>query len=85
MQRIAKGDFLGVLERLGAKWVGFVQETFSAEGPGWAPLKLRTILNRRLVWTGLKNTKGQNIMRRSHKILVVTGLLKRSIHYEVEL
>lgn len=31
------------LEKVGAKWVGYVQETFDREGPGWKKLKPATI------------------------------------------
>jgi phage gpG-like protein len=32
-----------LLNKIGAKWVGYVLETFEAEGPGWTPLKPATI------------------------------------------
>lgn len=31
------------LEKIGAKWVGYIMETFDREGPGWKKLKPATI------------------------------------------
>jgi len=82
-QSIAEGRGQEVLEKVGATWVGYVLDAFDSGGPGWRPLKRATVRRRRLVATGKILKSGKAEMKRSRKILWVTGALARSIHYEV--
>ena len=86
--QIAQGQGRAVLAKVGAQWVGYVIETFQAQGPGWAPLKPATIARRRPVWTGkyIVNEKGRSVREKkpSEKILWVTGALANSVNFEVK-
>lgn len=73
---ISEGNFEQFLGKVGAKWVGYVIETFEAQGPGWAVLSERTIAARKARKTGKNPVVGT-------KALIDTGAMLRSITYEV--
>jgi len=80
LKAIAEARWPNVLEQFGAAWVGYVTETFEAQGYGhWPPLSIVTLLNR-------KNPAKLNLkqIRETSKILQDTGALLRSIMYEVK-
>ncbi|NCX93984.1 MAG: hypothetical protein EBX40_04845 [Gammaproteobacteria bacterium] len=64
------------LAKVGAEWVGYVQETFKAQGPGWMPLSPRTLAARQA-----RAGQGKPF---SSTILVDTGAMLRSITFEVK-
>lgn len=66
------------LNEVGAKWVGFVHNTFDAEGPGWEPLSQRRIDERSKTGRARGNTDPEKWM-----ILQDTGAMLRSITHEV--
>lgn len=75
---IAEGNGHQVMVNIGETWQAYITDTFHAQGPGWAPLKKRTLARRRKVYNPATKKKEP-----SHKILWVSGALARSIHYEV--
>jgi hypothetical protein len=74
---IASGKGNVFLFEVGVKWVKYVVETFTAQGPGWAPLSKRRIAERSV--TG--RAKG-NKAEEFHSILWDTGEMLRSIHHQ---
>lgn len=78
LQKIASGNGDVFLNEVGAKWVGYVQETFAAQGPGWKPLSQRRIIERSKTGRAKNNEAKEKF-----SILWDTGQLLRSIHYEV--
>lgn len=72
---ISEGNMTEFLGKVGAKWVGYVIETFDKQGPGWAVLSERTLAARRSRKSGNKAI-GTNA-------LIDTGAMLRSISYEV--
>jgi hypothetical protein len=78
MRQIMMGNGDVFLNKVGAKWVGYVHETFAAQGPGWAPLSPRRIAERSV--TG--RAKG-NTAKEKFSILWDTGAMLRSIIHEV--
>lgn len=78
LDSIANGNGDNVLEKVGITWRAFVLDTFDRQGPGWRPLKRRTLSARRKVY----NPETQR-EEPSHKILWVSGALARSVSYEV--
>ena len=83
LDSIANGQGQIFLEKVGATWKAYVKETFERQGPGWEGLKKRTMAARKLKWTG-KMINGKKEMKKSHKILWVSGALMRSVHYMVK-
>jgi hypothetical protein len=78
MQQIMIGNGATILNKAGAKWVGYIHDTFKAQGPAWAPLSQRRIAERSV--TG--RAKG-NKAKEMHSILWDTGAMLRSITHEV--
>ena len=78
-KQIISGNAEKVLNQIGAKWVGWVIETFENEGPNWKPLSDARIAQR----SRTKRAKG-NVAPEHFPILRDTGALVRSITYEVE-
>lgn len=78
LQKIASGHGDVFLNEVGMKWVGYVQETFTAQGPGWQPLSKRRIAQRSRTGRAKGNTAKEKFL-----ILWDTGQLLRSINYEV--
>jgi len=78
-EKIATGRGMQFLHEIGGKWERWVKETFAEEGPGWAPLKKRTI--------AFRKNKGKraagNIVAEKFPILQDSSALKRSITHEV--
>jgi hypothetical protein len=83
LDAIANGDSQIFLEKVGSTWKGYVKETFDMQGPGWEGLKKRTMAARKAKWTG-KIINGKKEMKKSHKILWVSGALARSVDYMVK-
>jgi hypothetical protein len=86
---IANGDGKSFLDKVGATWKAYVFETFDRQGPGWAALSMRTMAGRRAEWTGgwtriSGSKKQEKEMKKSSKILWVTGALMRSVNYMVK-
>lgn len=75
---IANGQGEKFLNQVGAKWVGWVHDTFKAEGPGWPPHSERNLARRQR--TG--RAKG-NKEKEHWPLLQDTGALLRSISHEV--
>lgn len=78
LEKIAAGKGDVFLNEVGMKWVGYVQETFVAQGPGWQPLSKRRIAQRSRTGRAKGNTAKEKFL-----ILWDTGQLLRSINYEV--
>ena len=72
LKSIADGDGDAFLNKVGAKWQGYVLDTFKAKGPGWAPIAESTKRAYIAKWGAVKGS-----------LLWRTGALLRSIHYEV--
>lgn len=79
-QKIANGQGDVFLNEAGAKWVGWVQETFYQEGPGWPPHSKRYA--RFLEINDSESAKG-NKTEPWWPLLRRTGALLRSITHEV--
>lgn len=77
MMQIMAGNGDIFLNKVGAKWVGYVQETFAAQGPGWAPLSRKRIAERSITGRAKENTA-----KEMHSILWDTGAMLRSITHE---
>jgi len=73
---ISEGNMREFLGKVGAKWVGFVIETFQKQGPGWAPLSEFTLQARRDRKSGKNPAIGTNA-------LIDTGAMLRSVSFEV--
>lgn len=78
LQKIASGNGDVFLNEVGMKWVGYVLDTFTAQGPGWDKLSDRRIAERSKTGRA-KNNKAKE----KFSILWETGQLVRSINYEV--
>jgi hypothetical protein len=78
LEKIADGKGDVFLNEIGMKWVGYVQQTFVAQGPGWAPLSPRRIAQRSKTGRAKNNSNKEKF-----SILWDTGQLLRSINYEV--
>lgn len=78
MEQIANGNATIFLNQSGAKWVRWVHSTFQMEGPGWAPLSKKRIMQRSK--TG--RAKGNEDPER-WPILQDTGQMLGSITHEV--
>lgn len=78
MTQIMAGNGDVFLNKVGAKWVGYVHETFAAQGPGWEKLSKRREAERSK--TG--RAKG-NQAKEKFSILWDTGAMLRSIVHEV--
>ena len=80
---IANGQGQTFLAEVGATWKAYVFETFDRQGPGWLAISERTKNARESKWTG-KMINGKKEMKKSSKILWVTGALMRSVHFMVK-
>jgi hypothetical protein len=78
LEKIANGEGDVVLNEIGMKWVGYVQQTFVAQGPGWDALSPRRIAQRSKTGRAKNNSNKEKF-----SILWDTGQLLRSINYEV--
>lgn len=69
------------LNKVGAQWVQWVQDTFKAQGPGWPPHSKRyaSFLKR----TDSRRQKG-NKLKKTWPLLNRTGAMLRSITHEVK-
>lgn len=70
-QEIAKQGERFVLNKIGAWWVNAINETFEAQGPGWAELS-----------PAYREIKEEQYP--GAKILMATGALRRAITHEVK-
>lgn len=78
MRQIMIGNGNVFLNKVGAKWVGYVHETFAAQGPGWEKLSARRIAERSVTGRAKGNKKPEKF-----SILWDTGAMLRSIIHEV--
>jgi hypothetical protein len=78
MKLIMDGNGDVFLNKVGAKWVGYVHETFAAQGPGWKDLSDRRIAERSVTGRAKGNKDPEK-----HSILWDTGAMLRSIIHEV--
>jgi hypothetical protein len=78
MRQIMIGNGDVFLNKVGAKWVGYVHETFAAQGPGWTKLSARRIAERSVTGRAKGNKDPEK-----HSILWDTGAMLRSIIHEV--
>lgn len=78
MRQIMIGNGDVFLNKVGAKWVGYVHETFEAQGPGWRKLSARRTAERSVTGSAKGNKDPEK-----HSILWDTGAMLRSIIHEV--
>jgi len=75
---ISNGQGEKFLNQVGAKWVGWVHNTFKEQGPGWAPHSKRNLARRKRTGRAKGNTGPEY-----WPLLQDTGALLRSISHEV--
>jgi hypothetical protein len=74
-KQLLNGKIDKILGKIGALWVGWIIDTFNAQGPGWPKLSPATIAARKR-----RKKKGGPV---GTNALIDTGAMMRSITYEV--